>query len=283
MIRIARESQKKMQKRRIGVLQKYFEKIANLLWPRFSDVFKLHLDSVSEATPSSLGSIDIQPHYVTRRYSELLASILSLKVKYSDHRLAQHLNALRHAMEQLIKQIAKTIKTSHKDPRDAYVFLINNYYLVLSILNKWQVISDDTYRFQELLHHARKTFVDLELASYFRPMIQIVKGKSRLTANNAQSKERTNKVVLAYKAAWEQSVKSISKDVLGGFFPNFENGQEVLRMVLAQLEAYHSRFNQVVEKAFPALKKNLVPVTTLTFVTNQFDVDLGDQIILNAQ
>jgi Vps52 / Sac2 family len=49
-----------------------------LLWPRFKLVFDANVRSVRDAHPRRLGSVDLTPHYVTRRYAEFAASLLAL-------------------------------------------------------------------------------------------------------------------------------------------------------------------------------------------------------------
>ena len=130
MIRIARESMKTMQDRKIPVLKSYFEKMAATFWPRFEHIFKMHLESVRSASPSDLGSIDHHPHYVIRRYSEFAAGVASLRITYSDGRLIK----LRGQMMKLIERLAVQLSKSLSDARLQCVFLINNYHLIISLL-----------------------------------------------------------------------------------------------------------------------------------------------------
>jgi vacuolar protein sorting-associated protein 52 len=51
-----------------------------LLWPRFKSVFDANFKSIATAHSQTrrLGTVDLTPHYVTRRYAEFTASLLAL-------------------------------------------------------------------------------------------------------------------------------------------------------------------------------------------------------------
>ena len=55
-----------MQRRRIPVLDPFFDRLSMLLWPRFKIVFDLNLKSIKAVNHRKLGPVDITPHYVSR-------------------------------------------------------------------------------------------------------------------------------------------------------------------------------------------------------------------------
>lgn len=64
-----------MQRRRVPVLDSFFDRISLLLWPRFKQVFDANMKSIKGAfsTSSSLSSaakrhatVDLAPHFVSR-------------------------------------------------------------------------------------------------------------------------------------------------------------------------------------------------------------------------
>ena len=67
-----------MQRRRIPVLDSLFDRVNMLLWPRLKVVFDAHLKSAEHASARRLGGVSKNPHYVTRRFAEFTASILTL-------------------------------------------------------------------------------------------------------------------------------------------------------------------------------------------------------------
>lgn len=68
-----------MQRRRIPVLDAFFDRLSLLLWPRLKFVFDANLRSIRNANPRKLGTVDLTPHYISRRYAEFAASILILQ------------------------------------------------------------------------------------------------------------------------------------------------------------------------------------------------------------
>merc|ERR1711991_875117 len=67
-----------MQRRRIPILDSFFDRISLLLWPRFKFVLDANIKSLRSANVKRLGSFDMTPHYVTRRFAELVASLMKL-------------------------------------------------------------------------------------------------------------------------------------------------------------------------------------------------------------
>ena len=85
MIRINREHQVIMSRRRVPCLDHYLDGVNMALWPRFKTVFDAHLKSVVDATSnpsmlSNLWSDDVHAHYITRRYAEFAASMVRVRI-----------------------------------------------------------------------------------------------------------------------------------------------------------------------------------------------------------
>ncbi|CAN0536348.1 unnamed protein product, partial [Scytosiphon promiscuus] len=78
MIKITHAHSMVMQRRRVPVLDSFFDRVNMLLWPRFKAAFDNNLKSVKAANPKRLGAIERHPHYVTRRYAHFAASLLAL-------------------------------------------------------------------------------------------------------------------------------------------------------------------------------------------------------------
>lgn len=71
-----------MQRRRIPTLDPFFDRISMLLWPRFKQVFDANVKSIKNSNHKRLSSSDLTSHFVTRRYAELVASILTLQTGF---------------------------------------------------------------------------------------------------------------------------------------------------------------------------------------------------------
>ncbi len=72
-----------MQRRRIPILDPFFDRMSLLLWPRFKQIVDSNIKSIKTANFKKLGPVDLSPHYVSRRFAELVASISSLQGRSS--------------------------------------------------------------------------------------------------------------------------------------------------------------------------------------------------------
>ena len=64
-----------MQRRRVAVLDSFFDRMTMLLWPRFKQCFDAHINSIKNLhmNPRKLGPFnprDFSPHYTCYRYAE---------------------------------------------------------------------------------------------------------------------------------------------------------------------------------------------------------------------
>ena len=102
-----------------------------LLWPKLQQIMNLHIESLRGAVPSRLlQQKDVRPHYITRRYSELSVSLLTLNEGHEDATLTSSFVRLRSEYENLMNRL------SHEFPDSKLktIFLINNYDLIVSLM-----------------------------------------------------------------------------------------------------------------------------------------------------
>jgi hypothetical protein len=84
-IRLNAQNLRIMQKRRIPALDGFMNATNMLLWPKFQSIMDLHMDSLKNANLSKLlPTKDVRPHYISRRYSELSVSLLTLNQGFED-------------------------------------------------------------------------------------------------------------------------------------------------------------------------------------------------------
>ncbi|CAM9123350.1 unnamed protein product, partial [Sphacelaria rigidula] len=176
MIKITHALSMVMQRRRVPVLDSFFDRVNMLLWPRFKTVFDNNLKSVRTANAKRLGVIERHPHYITRRYAQFAASLLALHSGLDDlvvgiggeEMLLNDLATLR--VVQLVQRMADHLPSKKLQA----VFLINNYHEVLSVFQEKRIISDETARFEELLVRQRDFFVEEELREKYKRLISFV-------------------------------------------------------------------------------------------------------------
>jgi hypothetical protein len=76
MIKVAHFYRRLARSRTIHSLDPFFNQVTFLIWPRLKTVIELHHKSLKTATVSKLGGVEIQQHYVSRRFAEFCCSIL---------------------------------------------------------------------------------------------------------------------------------------------------------------------------------------------------------------
>lgn len=77
-LQITQKYRELLDKRGVAALEPYFEAVTQIVLPRLEYVLDLNVQSLRAADPSAF-KITSQPHYITRRYAELLAAVLVLK------------------------------------------------------------------------------------------------------------------------------------------------------------------------------------------------------------
>jgi hypothetical protein len=81
MIKVTHQFRRSAQSRTMHCLDGFFDQMTHLLWPRLKTVMELHLRSIKQATPLSLGGVDLHAHYVSRRFAEFTCSVLLILQK----------------------------------------------------------------------------------------------------------------------------------------------------------------------------------------------------------
>ncbi|KAL3914501.1 MAG: hypothetical protein SGARI_000086 [Bacillariaceae sp.] len=81
MIKVTHQFKRSAQSRTMTCLDEFFDQMTHLLWPRLKTVMDLHLRSIKQATPLSLGGVDLHAHYVSRRFAEFTCSVLLILQK----------------------------------------------------------------------------------------------------------------------------------------------------------------------------------------------------------
>ena len=191
MIKVTHQLRLVMQRRRIPVLDPFFDRVSMLLWPRFKQVLDANMRSVRSANPKKLGPVDLTPHYVSRRYTELVSAIFwlqggggggggsgggggggeSMGIGGGGESMLQHdLQQLRIEMIGLLERLACLLPTS----KDQRVFFINNYDLILSVFQERRVVCEEVQRFEDLLMIQRELFAEEEVRGAFPRLISFV-------------------------------------------------------------------------------------------------------------
>ncbi|XP_016389122.1 vacuolar protein sorting-associated protein 52 homolog isoform X2 [Sinocyclocheilus rhinocerous] len=236
-------------KRNIPALDKYWEAVLELLWPRFELILEMNIQSIRNTDPQKLGVLDTRPHYITRRYAEFSSAVVSINQTFPNERTIALLGQLQVEVENFVLKMAAEFPSR----RDQLIFLINNYDMMLGVL--MERAADDSKEvegFQQLLLARTQEFIEEILTPPFGGMIAFVKESEALMEKGQLDKLRTDEaritqLVRAFSSSWKQSVEALSQDVMRSF-TNFKNGTSIIQGALTQLIQYYHGFHKVLSQ-----------------------------------
>uniref|UniRef100_A0A672MSQ8 Vacuolar protein sorting-associated protein 52 homolog n=1 Tax=Sinocyclocheilus grahami TaxID=75366 RepID=A0A672MSQ8_SINGR len=242
-------------KRNIPALDKYWEAVLELLWPRFELILEMNIQSIRNTDPQKLGVLDTRPHYITRRYAEFSSAIVSINQTFPNERTHTLLGQLQVEVENFVLKMAAEFPSR----QDQLIFLINNYDMMLGVL--MERAADDSKEvegFQQLLLARTQEFIEEILSPAFGGMIAFVKESEALMEKGQLDKLRNDEaritqLVRGFSSTWKQSVEALSQDVMRSF-TNFKNGTSIIQGALTQLIQYYHGFHKVLSQpAFRSL------------------------------
>uniref|UniRef100_A0A8C1YFE6 Vacuolar protein sorting-associated protein 52 homolog n=1 Tax=Cyprinus carpio TaxID=7962 RepID=A0A8C1YFE6_CYPCA len=236
-------------KRNIPALDKYWEAVLELLWPRFELILEMNIQSIRNTDPQKLGVLDTRPHYITRRYAEFSSAVVSINQTFPNERTNALLGQLQVEVENFVLKMAAEFPSR----RDQLIFLINNYDMMLGVL--MERAADDSKEvegFQQLLLARTQEFIEEILSPPFGGMIAFVKESEALMEKGQLDKLRNDEaritqLVRGFSSSWKQSVEALSLDVMRSF-TNFKNGTSIIQGALTQLIQYYHGFHKVLSQ-----------------------------------
>lgn len=271
-----------MQRRRMPVLDSFFDRVSMLLWPRFKHVFQSNVTSVKTSNPKKLGTVDLTPHYVSKRYAELVASILYLQSGAEsmgvggggESMLQADLQQLRMEMVGLLERLSQLLPGS----KDKKIFLINNLDQMLVVLQERGIVHDETQKLEDIQLQQRELYAEEELKETFPRLISfVIQTEQAMNESHATGKVTGSGSIFAlddkivetlvreFAANWRQGVEKIHDNVIA-CFANFRSGMEILKQVLTQLLLYYTRFQEIIKKAWarpPPFTRDIVSTGTI--------------------
>ncbi|XP_072529400.1 vacuolar protein sorting-associated protein 52 homolog [Salminus brasiliensis] len=236
-------------KRNIPALDKYWEAVLEMLWPRFELILEMNIQSIRNTDPQKLGVLDTRPHYITRRYAEFSSAIVSINQTFPNERTNALLGQLQIEVENFVLKMAAEFPSR----KDQLIFLINNYDMMLGVL--MERAADDSKEvegFQQLLLARTQEFIEEILAPPFGGMITFVKESEALMEKGQLDKLKNDEVritqlVRGFSSTWKQSVEALSQDVMRSF-TNFKNGTSIIQGALTQLIQYYHGFHKILSQ-----------------------------------
>lgn len=232
-------------KRAVPALDKYWDNLTSVVWPRFEYVFRLNIQSIKDCDPWRLNK-DIGPHYITRRYAEFSAAMVGVGEGFPCEGAAQLLAELREAVQCFLLRMAAVFVQRTQQ----LVFLINNYDLVLGVLmERTRDNSKEAESFREQLNARSSEYVEEVLSPHFGGIIQLVKETEALPDKGQaeyfkQHEGKAMVLVEAFTQCWKNELGLINSEVLRSF-PSLVLGGALLQRALTQFVQYYHRLHKI--------------------------------------
>ena len=234
-------------KRCVAGLDKYWETLNGILWPRLTTVLNLHIASVREC--GELGRVkaaDVRPHYITRRYAEFSAAIVGINETFPHEQMNRLLAVLQEEVEGLIIKLANQFGNR----KEQLLFMINNYDVVMSIIiERTKEDSKESETFREQLKTRSDEFAEQILEQHFGVLIQWLKeAEKKLDKGDSESlkneERKVTQIIINFGNEWKKSLDSINGEILSSF-PNLKLGTGILQQCLTSLVQYYHRFSRI--------------------------------------
>lgn len=147
LLHLYQEQRQMLSARELPLLSNFFQRVQVLVWSRFKSIMEAHVQSLAAYMPKTT-TIEIHPHFVTRRYAEFVASLRLLKAPSLEPMLSNILRVLRTEVEKLL---AERLARQHSTRMQQAAFLINNYDVIVSTLYERGARGEDSLHFEQLL------------------------------------------------------------------------------------------------------------------------------------
>ncbi|XP_035210721.1 vacuolar protein sorting-associated protein 52 homolog isoform X2 [Stegodyphus dumicola] len=248
-IHIIHRYQVLMHKRDVPALDKYWESLLHIFWPRFEYILRLNIESIRDCDPQKFTNIDKRPHYITRRYAEFSAAIVGINENFPSERVARLLAALQVEVENFILRMA----AEFPDHKDQLIFQINNYDMMLNVmLERTKEDSRESESFKDLLNARILEYVEEVLSPYFGGMMTFVKDCEKYLErgqidNLKNEAAKVTPLVKSFNSGWKKAMDEINADIMTTF-TNFRNGTNILQAALTQLIQYYHRFHKILSQ-----------------------------------
>lgn len=231
----------------VPALDSYYDSLVRIIWPRFQFLFQTHITSIRNMDPSKMAFCDTRPHYITRRYAEFSAGIMSVNDTFPDDRVSLLLAELQKEVENFILKMAARFDT----PKEQLIFIINNSDMILGVLmERTKEESKESENIKQQLNRRIHDFVEELIYPYFGTMMTFVKDcevyleRDDMKSLEAEEKKVTT-IVKNFNSNWRKAIEDVNREVMTSF-SNFKCGNNIQQTALTQVIQYYHRFHKIV-------------------------------------
>ncbi|CAB3399212.1 unnamed protein product [Caenorhabditis bovis] len=238
--------------REVPPVSGYWETLSNILWVRLDLVMSAHNESVKSLDLKKLqsnGALDARPHYVVRRYAELTSAHLSI-ARCNGREICPKMEALLESSEDTIEQLLTRMSCMQTTHKNKHVFLINNYDLILGIIDDNEAKHSRVYAIiHELEQKSIDDFVESVLDPHIGFLIKFVtECESLINQGHTQLLVRHNdkisNAVSTINLRWKSAIDAINAEIVQ-LFTNFSLGTSILQSTFSKFIQYIQRFTKI--------------------------------------
>jgi uncharacterized protein YoxC len=252
-----------INKRKIGVLDSYFEGLLGQFRQRLRTVIEANTDSLRKIEVKKISPLPApnSPFYISRRFGEFVSALLAVKAELvEDGHLSQLVDAMVTAFEAFISSLSKRFSSS----QEQQIFSLNNIDLIVSILREHNVGATTVgTRYQEKMSMFVSVLVEERLRAHFGALIKLTTEQEKLGSVDKLSLQECERIVLQFQQHWKAEIAALQKEIFD-MFANLSTATEVLKNAMTQLLLYYTRFQKLVQQKVgsappPAWTRQIVP------------------------
>lgn len=220
----------------------YFQVTDRIFWPRFQHLLNAHIDSLKKSVlVSSFNPKHTHPHFLSRRYAELAASILELAVGYDEPMLLTSLSRVKAEFLIVLGKMKEKIRNS----RLGHVFLLNNYDLILGVLSghPLRAVEGEMSHFKLLHASELEDYIKEELVHWFGEIVTFDDPSVGLSVSHSSH------LVDRFNQGYRANLAKLNASVLRQF-PNLQHATSILHTLLAHLMLVYSNFLSSIDATF---------------------------------
>ncbi|CAD2099384.1 vacuolar protein sorting-associated protein 52, putative [Plasmodium vinckei] len=180
-----------------------------------------------------------------------------------------HLNNFISNFENVIINVLLNMSNNFQNKNDKLLFLINNYYHIITILKNNKINEEKINPFEKLIEKDISSYIDLQLNKYIKDIIFFVSKHEQIIENSEQEKDDTSdnttnilsqvdtqlmeSTALCFTSEWKQLLKNVEQEILKSF-SNRVNSINILKMLNTKILLYFTRYHQLIKKMFENLE-----------------------------
>jgi hypothetical protein len=248
LLRFAYAHKAEMERRRVFKIDQHLSAVKQKLSDRFRAICQTNQAAIDTADPRMFVENEATAHHanaMTRRFSEFATSLSVLMIDEISDLMTPELHMVAATVIDLLERTSRELPGNDV----SVIFLINNYYLILSTLSTINgcVLLE---LFEQKLTDCTAHYIDLELNNSFKKLVDTV----RRAFTKLETREEPHaigigeaelkEIALEFKNSHMEKMKLIS-DAQMMRFGDFMNGRRILSLIAKRLVLYWTKFEQL--------------------------------------